>query len=577
MANVTISALPTATTLGSGDVVPVVQGGVTKKAPYTLFTGGGGSSSPTAVVLTTTNDGSADVTAAINAAAQAAVTAGLPLFIPKGNYKAEGGITIPANLTVRGVGETSRIYGSRSFSYVMQVQGGVVLQDLMVENTFSDGCICVDVAGGSVNVKFHRVRFKGIHGQAVNVNAAGVSDVSIDACRFVDVGYGILTNDGANDLTNFRVTNSTFLNVYADAIEFNHPANGEPATAGFIVQGCTIQVPNGAGSGSTGGFGVGAAGVGDLRIIGNTFLPSRREAIHIEDTSRRVVIDGNTIAGISGADASAGIAIYADVQSCVITNNTLKNVSKTGIIIIYDTNPNGDYDVIIAHNVIDTTVEHGISIAGEFPKGDRFIVSHNIIRNCGYDGIDILGMHRESMITNNIIDNCARWGILAADPSGVPPRLRMLRENIITNCTNGDYAAQSIATGNAIVLHDRNAFLNPTAASSSATLNVPLFRVGEYANGKVVVQGRRTDANGTRADALFDITWNGTALIAKPLLSKTNVGTTSFTNLAVINGVLNAVTAVGGTGVTLEVSAQFSGLILETNETYTGTVTGTAS
>lgn len=527
---------------------------------------------PTAT-LTTTRDGTAAVHADIQAAATAAVAAGVPLLVPDGDYLCTQAVALPAGLHLIAA-PGARFFGTRLSAPIVTVGSNTILDGLTVENNANNACIGIDVRGGTTNLLIRRCVLLGAGStQTININSAGVSNVDIEGCRFDGASYAVLTNDGANDIKNVAIRGCTFRNIYSDAIEFNHPAPGSPAAIGFLVEGCDIEVPVGKGSGSTAGFGIGVAGAADVRIVGNQLRNVRHEAIHIEDGCRRVTVVGNTISNVTGADATAAIAVYSDCQDITIADNVVQTITGHGIWLVYDVSPNPIADITITGNTIEGASQHGIS--GGSDSGGGFVITGNRISGSGQDGIKLTGGLDRAIVHGNLITGCAGYGLGFDTAGGMLGRVREYRDNVITGCTLGDYQPIGISGGNALAIRDRHAVLDPTPAASGGVLRVPLMRLGRYAKGQVTVQGRRITYFSHRIDAVWDVEWTGTGLLVTRLAQAKN-GAADNTGLEMVDGVLTAVIALDANNGTMQVSSTFTGISFEDGSSNSGTIVGIA-
>lgn len=524
------------------------------------------------------NTGATAVQELLVAQSIAAARFGEPLILPPGDYLITDAPT--------GLPEGCALWAPHGARFVADRTGnmlwlpaGADLQGLTFLNTGATSPEHLRLLEDATNVSVTGCAFLGTSTatpNAIIVDAAGVSGLRITDCRFDYVGYGILTSTGANDLTDVVVEGCTFTRVYDDAIEFNHPAAGAPAAAGFHVTNNTISVPATLGSSSQSGFGIGVAGVADVTITGNTIVESRNDAIHIEDASTRITVVGNTVRQVSAA-AHAAIGVYPDGSSAVaIGDNVVDTVDGHGIQVVYDTSTDLVSDVTVVGNVVRSPSGNGIDVGADTTEGGRYLVADNLVRDAAGHGIRVLGTLDEILVHDNLITGCGDYGVALETNGGTTARVRSFRGNVITACASGDYQGVGISSGNATVVADRRALVDASALSVGTEVTVPFMRLGRYAHGTVTIHARRIGAAGTRIDTVWRVRWDGTALTAHRVAHDIN-GVISVDGLKMVNGKLAAVVYLGAANLQVEASAEFSGVSVEDGTAYATTVTGADS
>jgi len=529
-----------------------------------------------AIVLSAANDGSSSVQRQLIDAARAAVQASVPVVVPPGDYLIDDAPMLPHGLNLIGPG--ARFFGYRPGGNILWVGDDSVIDGITVQNTdSSSGNIGLHVYGSRVSIT--HCKFVGSSStQAVYLSRSGCSDIKIVDNVFTGVNYGVLSNsfdgDGAYDLHDVVISGNTFTDIYADAIELNHPSSSAPLAHGFTISGNVISVPVGRGSGRGSGFGVGVAGCADVTVTGNTFLEVRQEAVHVEDGCRRVTITGNTVSGVTGADASAGIAIYPSCEEVTITGNSVENIAGAGIQLIYNGEPAMASDVAITGNTVRDVTDTGIVVGSDSGRGGGYLISGNIIRGARNHGVQVFGTLEDISVTDNLITECGGYGVATERNGGTAARIRYYRDNLINRCGLGDYQAVPIWTGNAVVVPERTAVVAASPVSTGSTCAVPLMRVGRHSEAVLMFQARKAGNPGHRIDSMWRVRWNGSTLVTHHLAQTAN-GTIGMDSLRVVDGVLTAVVWVGAPGVRLEASATLTGTSVEDGTAYSGTVQGT--
>ena len=500
-------------------------------------------------------DGVTDDSAALATAASNAVALGRALYLPARTYKVTSTFVIADGASI--ICEPgAHIVGSISGAGIISVGGsGSSIESLIVENSNTGGStgIGVDLRANATKVKLRKCTFLGASKtQGVNIAQPGISNISILDCLFDSVNYGVLTNSGGNgvgawNVSNVNVVNCTFLNIAADAIEFNHPTASSAAYAvnDFLVQGCYITT---ASTASGAGFGVGAAGTARLRIVGNTFVGCSQQSIHLEDKCRDVTILGNTIYGggtLAGSSFPAGIYV-ADTIGLSVSNNTLYNVTGIGIRLDYDVSHQDQYGAVVG-NTVRSCTSHGI-VAYTTTTGDVNI-SSNVSTGNGGDGIKTVGSNY--LISGNTSSNNTGIGINAGTSPGVVVSRNMVHDN-----TGGDYQSNGLPQPIAGV--SGKATVAWAGGGPSATTAVTLLNLGKCARGVLHISAVK---GGDYCTNMIDLTWDGTTLTQTSVKKLPNGGMGSTITLSMSGTNLQAsVTETGGAG-TIAWSAWLDGLV----------------
>src|ERR1700730_17100807 len=115
------------------------------------------------------------------------------------------------------------------------------------------------------------------HAHGVVIDAPDIHGIKINNNTFDDVGYGILQNVHAADLTDVTIEGNSFSNVWADGVELNDPVTvkccgiqlTDVRASGITIKHNTFRIPKHAGSTTDSGFCVGVAGAHDIEISDN--------------------------------------------------------------------------------------------------------------------------------------------------------------------------------------------------------------------------------------------------------------------------------------------------------------------
>jgi hypothetical protein len=444
-------------------------------------------------------NGIADDTAAVvNALAAAPIGAIVPI-VQGLNYR----LTSPVTVTSRIVAGDGTLSGG----------GLAALVSLSGSNPRCVGLGLVNPGGGKAvdiaqNCNGARVKECVISGaalqQGVGANATGVKHLRVVGCTFDSIGYGVLTDSAANDITDVRVIDNTFIGLTADPVEFNHPTSaGGTGLVHAVVSGNHFY--NTAGSGSSAGFGVGIANGHDVTITGNTFRECRNEGIHIEDHSTEVTITGNTIHN----GASHGMNIIG-VTNATVTGNTVVGCAGTGIRFDYSPSTTNDHYTVTG-NVTRGNGNGGISVGSDSAK--NVTITGNVSTdNTGF-GISLVtsngGSASAVICRDNIANNNTTYGIIAiTHPNSI------VGPNIATGNGTANYA-RNTGTTTQIRQTFRDLMGQATGVANTGantdTAWAPMFPLGDRAKGELAVTVRQTSA-ASFVNAIYDFLWDGTTL-----------------------------------------------------------------
>lgn len=495
-------------------------------------------------------DGTANDTAAIQAALDAASTAGGgTVFLPRGVYKLAGKIKLGDNVALEGVGAQSVL--KPEFTSVIN---RVIWNDWTAGNTnITLRNFKLDRSYGAPNVQ-HGILLNGVDGLLVD----GVVFTGIAAIN----GAGALNVSGILDT---GITHLVSRNVRVVNCQFN----------------------------DTGNYGVQVGYVDGCVISNNTAYNASREVFATEPEedciASNVVISNNTVFGSTVMNGtSTGLIIATEntgglVQGCTIQGNTL-------------TQPVGG-----------NTGNYGITVSG----GDGIAVTGNTIRGVDGSGI-VLGITgfnvtNGAVVQGNTVIDCGRGS------GGTSPGIRLrnsTRCSIIGNYVYGTnhtagVSEQTGATGNMIALNylrDTVPITTPavgtfvfgnknTDAENAAVLapgaDLKLFNTEDQVTNYEQAHGHwssntfilNTEAGGTgtvRDVALRSGPTNG-VLVSAGSTKVTATGTTGSTTgiIALVNGTLSAASGVAAglrvsPTLTQTGTAAYTALLINPTETTTG-------
>lgn len=285
-------------------------------------------------------DGITDDGPAIRAAVAAG--AGGRVFFPAGTYyyKAKSALVLPAKTVLEGVPGATIINfdTATSGTYTEFARNGgdsVVLQGLIINR-----------ASDFPSVLFPIQNYKGLTFKNCAVN--GNRDVYTSYCHVWQIGvqnggtfdgllvesttirkcsYGLFqTNSSTGIARNLTISKCTFANNYATDLEFNAPITDNYNVS---VLDCTFYSNQATTVGA--GFGVGLAHITGAAIRGNTFSDYNNEAIHIEDYSTGIVVDGNSFKRC-GMLFAAYVRVISGARYVKITNNYFDATANTNFI-----------------------------------------------------------------------------------------------------------------------------------------------------------------------------------------------------------------------------------------------------
>ena len=370
MANVKISNLPAATSpVASTDVIPVVQGGVTKKAAINqlgFLQAGTGAVTRTAQAkmretvsvldFGAVGDGVADDTAAIQAAF-AAVSANDCIYFPPGTYKVSGINATGKAVTFLGYGATLNCTGATGAIYKTDHGNKLVVDGLSftgsgtgvnqtatVQNSSQDE---LDIIGCSFDMN------SGVYGVYIN----GGRNPRILNCFFRNTssGNGIYFKDTVSPFVNlctFKGSGYVGRGIY-------YPGTGNGTDAGLIIRDCEIL-----------GWDKGVEVVGcDWLVIEGSTIDYNNQSIKLGSQDRANI--SNNYIGSLGATAALWITYDAAgtapaySEKIFVVNNTFTghyDGGNTYDCILLD-GTNSPDNCVIANNSISFYTRYGVNFS----------------------------------------------------------------------------------------------------------------------------------------------------------------------------------------------------------------------
>lgn len=472
-------------------------------------------------------DGTTDDSTAINAAINAANTAGKgTVYLRAATYGAASSVALKDNVRIQGVGAAlSKIkaLAGLTTAVVLASSGDTVsdasLIDLTIDGDYSTNSLSVTGAQLSAvtRLKVHRCTVQNTGQIGVLIQLAS-ADCEVDKCLLQNTGqasgtngFGVLVS-GSN---NCKITNNYFKACNGMSIGGNTNALYGLVADNFADKsGCPTTTVSGTGQSTP---------FATLTVASTALFPSSG-ALEVAGVGL-VTYTGKTATTFTGCTGGSGAAtdggtVYMGYENVGITSgctgwvirgNTLTNSRDNGI-------SASAAQTVVQGNVIDTALYHGISVGG----GDC-VVTGNLIRNVGsstgaYAGVCLNGVTNCVIVGNRIVDDRGgsakmQYGVKEVNPAGG----HRYQANRVSGATSGEYLLLSNTTAYAQVVGAVNqtysASMTPDASSSvkkkiTAT-NGTAFTINNPTNGFPGAQ-LVIDILNSSGGALGTITW-GTA------------------------------------------------------------------
>jgi hypothetical protein len=249
-----------------------------------------------------------------------------------------------------------------------------------------------------------------IHAHGILIDSADIHRVKIENNTIDDVGYGILQNVHAGDLTDLTIEGNTFSNVWGDAIELNNPVTNDCCgmrltdvrASRVTISHNKLRVPKHPGATPGSGFCVGIAGAHDVEVSDNDCI-AWNAGVHVEDRAYNIKIVGNSISSDDRETNGEQSAIWiVDGQHLTVSQNTIAGTAGDGIHLDYTPMFQAS-DIEISGNQITACGRYGLFIAGGSlgPMNGR--IHDNTVVGCAKP-IALIGRLRALSIHSNSLD-----------------------------------------------------------------------------------------------------------------------------------------------------------------------------
>jgi hypothetical protein len=383
MANVKISDLPSATSVGTSDVFPFTQSGVTKKATSSLFT-------PFLNVQAygATGNGSTDDTAAIQSAVTAAGVLGNWLYIPPGTYKTTSTIDLPQSLRMTGPTRTGITSKGANFDCrfagpcFRRTVGSATVADIALEN-------------------FSVTGHQGTYGAGNGLTFINSFDITLNRIVVSDFGTNNISCTGGwalymHDCYTATAGNANYYIDQADTVFDNCNSDGGTATPYDIyvtVNGVNTQINGGFIEGA--GTDVIYIAAQQCSVNGVKINPTTATStgLRLAATAYNATINGNRF---TYATNNNGIVVTAGCYGYAISGNSV----LSGAIAISLSEGNG---TCIGNNVSGDTT--GLKVTGgTYPH----VVTGNVIAG-GTNSIEHVSGTKTVYIGNYLHDGAGNY------------------------------------------------------------------------------------------------------------------------------------------------------------------------
>lgn len=326
-----------------------------------------------------------------------------------GNYSFSAAVSVPSNITIKGVGSSTRITMSVNTTDTFVTTGSnITISNLSIIGfSLMDNAYGVDIASGSQNVTVNNVWISNF-GSGVLIDNAQFNMVSnsyfgeIGATDGSAPGYGVIVLGNGN-----KIVNNTFTGVHRHAIYLSgsagYSATNNIVSANYITGGTTHEMIAVYAT-------VAQKPVTGNSIIGNT-LVSVYDGINVTENAVNTSIVQNTFKSVTRYPIQVeGNINYADKPRLgLINGNTFEDITGGSGIIIYMHNAD---DWIISNNIADnvTTNFHGIVISTDGASigsySDRNMILFNKVSHIANNAIRLGTANvRYTMVIGNELSN----------------------------------------------------------------------------------------------------------------------------------------------------------------------------
>ncbi|UXM90962.1 right-handed parallel beta-helix repeat-containing protein [Paenarthrobacter sp. JL.01a] len=287
-------------------------------------------------------DGITDDGPAIRAAVAAA--GGKRIFFPAGTYyyKATGALSLPGGTLLEGFssGSTKILFDTSSAGvyreFARNTGDDVTISGLTIERGSDFPTVLFPIQNFAA-IKLRDFKVNGnrdifptnyCHVMQLGVQNGGTfTGLNVRDSTFTKCSYVLFqTNASTGIARELQFYRCTFDSNFATDLEFNAPASDN---YNIIVKDSTFKNNQATSVGA--GFGVGLAHVTGAKLINNTFDGYNNEAVHIEDYSTDVLVDGNSFKRC-GLLFAAYIRIISGARYVKIVNNDFDATTNTNFI-----------------------------------------------------------------------------------------------------------------------------------------------------------------------------------------------------------------------------------------------------
>jgi hypothetical protein len=481
--------------------------------------------------------GTNNITAFQNAMAAAA---GKKLYIPSGRYLIEftTGVCFnpPANIVIEGDGDlnTELIASPAGFTpsnfpvffnlanqgieligikFTSKIATGnnIILFSLSTSDVLIDGCTIDGSATDSGGTLSHSA-----YGITHGGNSSNISNnVKIQNSKFTRLTYPFLKDNLSTSISNnWEISKNIFTANYFDDIGLNSP-NG--IMNNVLISGNTLENNKSTLVGSA-GLGVALATVTNVSITDNHFNGTYYDAIHIEENSDYISIEGNTFSINKGTGSSCkAIAFNANnvvgteqrpnhisvIGNNMFQNGPIKDTNSFAIALVWNQfKQNPASEIVISNNTIKN-FNGGINSVATL--NDSIVITGNIIEDCEYG----LLLNDGAMTVSNNVTKLCDYGIgcnIGTDTN----ESAVIRDHVFIDCNTNVFVTDA---SNIVVINPKFIFseFNHTPTTTLKTLLPARSQDRIYGQLTMTIISGLGFTTGSAFD-IEVITWDGTNL-----------------------------------------------------------------
>ena len=508
-----------------------------------------------------------------------AAAAGKKLYIPSGKYLIQFTTNIcftpPANIVIEGDGDlnTEIIASPTGFTpsnfpnFFYLTNQGIEFIGLKFTSKVTTGNNLTLFGLNTSDVSIDRCTIDGnvtnsgatlshtVYGINHGGNSSSISNnFLIQNSKLTGLTFPFLkANDQTSISNNWKIIANTFTGNYFDDLGLNSP-NG--IMNDVLISGNTFENNKTSSLGSSGALGVALATITNVSISDNYFSGPYIDAIHIEENSDYISIEGNRFSINKGTYTQCRcIAFNANyivgseqrpnhisiIGNNMFQNGPTKDLNCDGIGLIWNSlKQNPASEIIISNNTIKNFYRGIYTVA---TVDDSIVVTGNIIDSCEYG----FALYNGAITISNNVTKLCDYGV-SCDASTDTSEMAVIREHLFIDCVE-----------NVIVVNaDNIVLINPKFIFSefNHTPNTTLKKLLP-ARSQDRIYGQLTmnilSGLGFTTASAFEIeviTWDGTSLTWNDTASLTP-STTPVSRVNFENGIsLNA----SRTGTTLDVA-----------------------